>query len=127
MSEHTKEPWRFEAFTAEKETDDEWWAHIWGAEGASAVATVNWTYTDQGDPRANARRIVAAVNACAGIETETLENLEGASFAFFAHEQEARADEAERLLRLVDGADIRWELGDELHDEIRAFLEGDKP
>jgi len=22
---------------------------------------------------------------------------------------------------------IRWELGDELHDEIRAFLEGDKP
>jgi hypothetical protein len=65
MSEHTKEPWRW-AETPDQETtfitakDVPWIADICG---------------DWPEPaRSNARRIVACVNACAGLSTEALES-----------------------------------------------------
>jgi len=66
MSEHTKEPWRIDKYDA----------IIAGGETLNIGATVSIPMgsgerKDRG--MANARRIVACVNACAGVETEWLE------------------------------------------------------
>ena len=65
MSEHTKEPW---LVTAPIDCGPEWGvdAGIWGI-AICADAPGN------GTSEANARRIVACVNACAGIPTADLE------------------------------------------------------
>jgi len=64
MSEHTKEPWgihKSKNFVAILDSEGKHLAELWQRAEYDSVA--------------NARRIVACVNACVGIETETLERL----------------------------------------------------
>lgn len=58
MSEHTKEPWVADAY-----------GNILAGSPAYYLGRI-----DQDDAVANARRIVACVNACAGLDTEWLED-----------------------------------------------------
>lgn len=75
MSEHTKEPWRIEnstdIFSADRRGD---------VNDGFQIADCSVDYDSDADPglsheerKANARRIVACVNACAGIATRELE------------------------------------------------------
>lgn len=64
MMEHSKEPW-----TVGSKVD----RAIYGADGA-VVAMCDSLYEAASDS-ANARRIVACVNACAGLDTALLENI----------------------------------------------------
>ena len=68
---HTKEPWK----TGTNGAPLYWWSGqvIGSIEGDSegVIATCNQNYSELST--SNARRIVACVNACAGIETEELE------------------------------------------------------
>ena len=72
MSEHTKEPWAVgigpTIVALWNEKSSTWGRHI---------ARLSWwgycLSTYQRESKANARRIVAAVNACAGIPTDALE------------------------------------------------------
>jgi hypothetical protein len=69
MTEHTKEPWvvrELELYEGGSGIE------IVGADGYDVAN--NQTYYPKAITEANARRIVAAVNACAGISTEQLEN-----------------------------------------------------
>ena len=73
MSEHTKEPW----ITVETELDV---IEITNADRNGLVvpiAKVSTGYVKQVgiEQEANARRIVACVNACAGLDTDLLENM----------------------------------------------------
>ncbi len=61
MSAHTKEPWRAEPYS------DPQWAIFYGERGLRVIAL-----TSQGNDEANAKRIVACVNACAGLPTVLL-------------------------------------------------------
>lgn len=64
MSEHTKEPWAFNGARIESRDEHGWANDGWIAalcEGPEAIA--------------NARRIVACVNACAGMDSLLLENI----------------------------------------------------
>lgn len=75
MSEHTKEPW----FTVETECDV---IEITNADRNGVIvpiAKVSTGYVKQVgiEQEANARRIVAAVNACEGMDTESLESIAG--------------------------------------------------
>lgn len=73
MSEHTKEPWNVaeEAF----DNDGIHESVIRGLDGRAAIAvTLEFGPNNPGMREANARRIVACVNACAGISTENLED-----------------------------------------------------
>lgn len=60
MSAHTLEPWR-----AESGGTDTWWAIVTAA-GEVIVDLADSSFSVEQD-RANAKRIVACVNACAGI------------------------------------------------------------
>ena len=62
MSKHTKEPWRTDAPSG-----------FPGDVMAGKEMIARTTITEQSNAKANARRIVACVNACAGISTEVLE------------------------------------------------------
>jgi cobalamin biosynthesis protein CobT len=100
MSEHTKEPWRVEnlsdIFSADRRGD---------TNDGFQIADCSVDYDSDADPglpmderRKNARRIVACVNACAGISNEDLElgvtkkgprpKSEGARFAIAACERQ---------------------------------------
>lgn len=76
MTHHTPEPWA----TDYRERPDGMFAQeVFDANGET-IATLAWfpVYSGVGtttNREANARRIVACVNACAGLETETLENI----------------------------------------------------
>ena len=92
MSKHTKEPWRTDAPSG-----------FPGDVMAGKEMIARTTITEQSNAKANARRIVACVNACAGISTEVLEQGIDAVFGL-AHdmrqernalEQQARYYEAE--------------------------------
>jgi hypothetical protein len=61
MNEHTKEPWRVEYMGSDE-------ADVIGADDTSIICRSTGYMSD-----INARRIVACVNACAGIDTESLE------------------------------------------------------
>lgn len=67
MSGHTKEPWHVFSLSGTLEIKNE-----------HGNAIIHWKGFDSSraieDPEDNARRIVACVNACAGIPTETLES-----------------------------------------------------
>ncbi len=63
MSEHTKEPWTLGP-AAVRGGDGQVVAKTWGDDGGQELA--------------NARRIVACVNACRGISTEALESIKDA-------------------------------------------------
>ena len=70
---HTKEPWVMQC----DETPEDW-PRYWPSISAGDVEIIG-TEGFYGDSReqsiADARRVVACVNACARISTETLENL----------------------------------------------------
>ncbi len=67
MSGHTKEPWRVKH--AEHGSNC---FYVVDSDATSAVARVT-NYKMQGVGEANARRIMACVNACEGIDTELIE------------------------------------------------------
>jgi len=77
MREHTKEPWRIGRFTGPASYEEA--RELCGAmdvvadtdDGPYVLASCNINFPN--DARANARRIVACVNACAGIPTGMLE------------------------------------------------------
>lgn len=104
-SEHTKEPWHL--FTnRHTSTEGQPWGvieavlHPMGGAGQEPVGmTITWKGATG---RANARRIVACVNACKGIETTRLEgmNIDAALYdsAFAFADEKNRADEATTLL-----------------------------
>lgn len=134
MSEHTEGP-----LTAEDGDGYSIW-RLWI--GKLLIAQV---IGDSAETDANARRIVAAWNACAGIETKTLESdpFNNVVLHFSEKNQaEARAAKAERLLSLSVKAHeamcdwLEFELGQSnLNDDgviagareaianVRAFLE----
>lgn len=71
MSEHTKEPW---AFTQKLSASENHRGYVlWDDHYRSIIGDVSPRDEDGKQGEANARRIVAAVNACAGIPTEVLE------------------------------------------------------
>jgi hypothetical protein len=78
VSEHTKEPWTVEMVVSENYFDICCGYQIPGRESPILIAS---TYGDEDRPndvaqgKANARRIVACVNACAGISTGRLERM----------------------------------------------------
>ena len=61
MNEHTKEPWRVEL------------SWITGSDGKRITCPTACMSRDDDENEANERRIVACVNACAGVATEELE------------------------------------------------------
>jgi len=74
MSEHTKEPWasyvaEFDGVECVAVAKD---CKIYG-ETSAAICVITETSKMNQEDIANARRIVACVNACAGISTEELE------------------------------------------------------
>lgn len=80
MSEHTKEPWRVAEDVFDNDGASE--SVIRALDDRAAVAvTLDFGPNNPGMREANARRIVACVNACAGIKTWYLEQLvsEGSS------------------------------------------------
>ncbi|HXU93381.1 MAG TPA: hypothetical protein VFP33_06965 [Gallionella sp.] len=93
MSEHTKEPWRIGKLTHPR--DYEAVQEVVGPtevvvdtdQGPYVLASCNNNFPK--DAKANARRIVACVNACAGLSTEFLE-------------QSTKDDYAIRLMREAD-------------------------
>lgn len=68
MSEHTKEPWRLGK--ASSVVADE---PVIGMNGSDAVEYYGWHLICESIVPSNARRIVACVNACAGIPDNVLE------------------------------------------------------
>jgi hypothetical protein len=68
MSEHGKEPWRIECLK-----DDGDCEFMRSADGIDSIP-VYWLGNDDRTASANARRIVACVNALAGIPTDVLEH-----------------------------------------------------
>ena len=78
---HTKEPWRLGRFTgpasyeAVRETVGATDIVVDTETGVYVLAQCNNNFPE--DAKANARRIVACVNACAGIETHELELMTG--------------------------------------------------
>lgn len=69
---HTKEPWLVNGESFDNEGLPE--SVIRGLDGRAAIAvTLDFGSNNSGMREANARRIVACVNACAGISTENLE------------------------------------------------------
>ena len=78
MSEHTKEPWRLGRFTGPasyeevRETVGNMDVVVDTDIGPYVLAACNVNFPE--DARANARRIVACVNACAGIPNGNLES-----------------------------------------------------
>lgn len=65
-TQHTPEPWKAEEYT------------IWSNDGFLLLTTcdtsINGTVITDEEQKANTRRIVACVNACAGVETKRLED-----------------------------------------------------
>lgn len=67
---HTPEPWHIE-----ENGYDEWTLEIRDA-NRTMIAAIGFLGTYSEPNTENARRIVACVNACAGISTETLEKMD---------------------------------------------------
>jgi len=83
--EHTKEPWSYKR--THGASNDYWYVildrnmrgpifEIGGKDETGQIGEAKHLITDQSEIEANARRIVACVNACAGISTEVLEGAE---------------------------------------------------
>ena len=115
-TEHTPEPWRIGRFTGPgsyekvRETCGAMDVVVDTDSGPYVLAGCNINFPD--DAKANARRIVACVNACAGIPTEALED------------GSARA-ERDALREMTGGTfyEIKKQR-DELLDEFNAYKEG---
>lgn len=132
MSEHTKEPWVYEtecAYGWDIRGDEIWIASVQNSHVANSRPQTG--FPSQIEGFANARRIVACVNACADLPTELLESLECGLIP--ANETAAgygeRATEAERLLAALVPSDFDEHPEDftqEWH-AARAFLDRAKP
>ena len=132
MGEHTKEPWEWEQHMRGDGQPEQGW-EIRGDSENEVEGFVADLYAKE-----DARRIVACVNACKGIATETLEGLHGVvdvheSALAFAEER-ARADASEAALKEAVGL-LRRAVGmwgpdpfetadDDFSTEVRAFLDG---
>lgn len=130
--EHTAEPWTIDLRGG---------ALVLRGKATEAVATLPRPETEgygvvSGvERRANARRIVAAINACAGIETETLKEGPLVEVQDRAGVAEARTDAAEALLDecsqrlrkciVAAGSDEKY--ADIAVADYRAFLAKAKP
>jgi hypothetical protein len=119
MTEHTKEPWIVEGCTNE-------YFDIYSPEqpGCSAKLVASCSLTDT---EANARRIVACVNACTGISTRTLENLEEKTLNELFKRQEteyqAQRDKLLTILTLVLDTHIyTGDDGEEASDNARLLI-----
>ncbi len=122
MSEHTPEPWHYTK-TGElvRAADGDWPA--WNI---CEMNTLTSRYA------ANARRIVACVNACRGIETKVLEDSKLQTVIAQSLASDIRAKEAERLLEdIIDSYDDTglssdvWDFQMSVSiNQARAFLEG---
>lgn len=138
MSEHTAEPWKLTRKNP---------ALSVGLRGETPHLDIGRIFTGSIEGVANARRIVACVNACAGLPTEELEGLAGEHVVAVLRsgrrlsdetarmeKAEARAEELERLLAallkasdLVDGAwdqDEAVQIYSSAKKEARASLAG---
>lgn len=98
MSRHTPEPWRYV-----KDKDGGNTAFL--IENADGIMwNIAGTFSTFDDDEANARRIVACVNACAGLSTELLE---GKTIDEAANTIVDQRDELENVVRaLVAGRDL---------------------
>lgn len=70
---HTPEPWRTGNVSTTVVADSDDGLHITGATGPDALEYYGGNLIAESVSEENARRIVACVNACAGIPTEELE------------------------------------------------------
>lgn len=87
---HTKEPWRVSS------TPGTYKASIWNEQGQMIADLGKTKSISLTGARENARRIVACVNACAGIGTEVLEGGGQGSILALGLEEQKRGDVAER-------------------------------
>lgn len=104
-TQHTQEPWRIES-NPDTYTDG---VHICGdandtTNGAGICGLWIDTELSNEEQEANARRIVACVNACAGIPTEVLENIGagmGPNWLQTKQERDALKIENDEMRRLL--------------------------
>lgn len=101
QDQHTQEPWY-----ASKE-DGNWRVMAADENGGYTLADM---YCD--DPEANSRRIVACVNACAGIPTEELVRAKYLNTASYAMRQKAEKHRDELLAALKKFLDSHEECAD---------------
>lgn len=72
MSEHTKEPWVVEEMVI---------GHVMSNDGyAIADCCLDYSSIKASEQNANARRIVACINACVGVDTDKLENMTASGY-----------------------------------------------
>lgn len=96
MSRHTKEPWMISAPQSGYITSpsDDYQiicaVHEWEEDGALLQKFKN--------SEANARRIVACVNACAGLSTESLENTSGLNELYGDMQKERDVQMSKRII-----------------------------
>lgn len=108
---HTKEPWKYgKELTARS---GEWLISMDAGDRGRGIPICE-TRPASGDEQANARRIVACVNACAGIPTEQLESGEArsvrdelADIAMLEKQRDELLDALERMVRLLEIEDAR--------------------
>lgn len=102
--QHTKEPWHIGETTHEEGEFIE--TAIMALEGRAAIAVcLDFGFNNLGMRESNARRIVACVNACAGIDTAYLESQD--NLATYARRMAIQRDELLAALKLIienDGA-----------------------
>lgn len=96
---HTKEPWRVAEESFDNDGIQESVIRALGGRAVIAV-TIDFVENNPNMREANASRIVACVNACAGITTEGLEATarQGSTLCELMNEQTARIGEVERKL-----------------------------
>lgn len=97
--EHTPEPWHVGVRTAHSKRD------IYGPQG-SIVALADGVFTSLPEAQANARRIVACVNACAGIDDPEKYIALAKALADETHKLVAQRDE---LVAALDRAAVMLE------------------
>lgn len=94
---HTPEPWEFHA----QGDADEWCLLTAGGKRWVIAFRQNGELLDV-EQEANARRIVACVNACAGINTEALEELGPIAAMMYSGDQMARHQRDDLLAALYE-------------------------
>lgn len=110
-AQHTPEPWR----TIKDHNGNDYGVQMGSAGGFALYRDAN--------AEANSRRIVACVNACAGLTTEFLESVPNACFVANTTEsvsvQLQRDELAEQVAELEKATElwsaVYWELAEELH------------
>jgi hypothetical protein len=112
MSEHTQEPWVVGETTHEEGQFIE--TVIRALEGIAGIAVcVDFGFSNPDMREANARRIVACVNACAGISTKVLETLEDKTLneMYKRQETEYQAQRDRLLTELKHSTNILYDEG----------------